>query len=229
MKPWVTVETVAAPDGKPIELRRRGHEFLIRADGYDLMSSEDVGSSKALAELGIAAVGRPARRVLVGGLGMGFTLRAALDNVDAQATVEVAELIDAVARWNAEVLAPVAGSPLADPRACVHVGDVRERIADRSAKWDAILLDVDNGPDALAHDGNDAIYSRTGLHTAYGSLAPDGVLAVWSFSDDREFTRRCERVGFRTRVERVSASRNGRGRYHYIWIAAKSGAPSGKR
>jgi len=221
MLPWQTIETVSAPDGKPVQLRRRGHEFLIRADGLDLMSSEDEGSSKSLADLAIGLLPHPARRVLVGGLGMGFTLRAALDCVDGTARVEVAELIEAVAKWNRDLLAPVANHPLDDPRAALYIGDVRKRIAKPEAPWDAILLDVDNGPDALAHDGNALIYSRGGLDRAFEALVPGGVLAVWSFSDDDTFTRRCRQAGFTTRVERVSASRKGRGRHHYIWLAQR--------
>jgi spermidine synthase len=221
MNPWQTLETAAAPDGKPVELRRRGHEFLIRADGLDLMSSDDNGSSKALASLGLAALGRPATRVLVGGLGMGFTLRAALDLVGPSTQVEVAELVAAVAEWNAGPLGDVAGRPLDDPRASVYVGDVRDRMTAKAGPWDAILLDVDNGPDALAHAGNDRIYDASGLGRAHAALRPGGVLAVWSFSDDPAFTKRCRRAGFTTTVERVSASRRGRGRYHFIWVATK--------
>ena len=221
MKPWETLDTATAPDGEPLDLRRRGHEFLIRAGGYDLMSSEDDGSSKALSSLGIAALGRPAEHVLVGGLGMGFTLREALDLVGPAATVEVAELVEAVVRWNEGPLADVAKRPLEDPRARVFQGDVGARIRNPPQRFDAILLDVDNGPDALAHDGNEAIYSGSGLAAAREALTPGGVLGVWSFSDDRKFTARCKKAGFETRVERVNASRRGRGRYHYIWIAKR--------
>ena len=221
MLPWETLAEATAPDGKRLDLRRRGHEFLIRADGLDLMSNEDDGSSKALAELGLKRLGRPAARVLVGGLGMGFTLRAALDAVGSDAAVEVAELVDAVVEWNRGPLADVAGRPLEDPRASVFPGDVGKRIRDPQGPFDAILLDVDNGPDALAHDGNEAIYSASGLGAAKRALKPGGVLGVWSFSDDRSFTQRCKRAGFATTVERVDASRKGRGRHHYIWLATR--------
>lgn len=221
MKPWETLDTATAPDGEPLDLRRRGHEFLIRAGGYDLMSSEDDGSSKALSLLGIGALGRPANRVLVGGLGMGFTLREALDRVGPESTVEVAELVEAVVRWNEGPLADVAGRPLDDPRARVFQGDVGARIRNPPQPFDAILLDVDNGPDALAHEGNGAIYSSKGLAAAHDALSPGGVLGVWSFSDDRKFTSRCNSAGFSTRTEKVQASRKGRGRFHYIWIAKR--------
>jgi len=221
MQPWETLDSAKAPDGEPLDLRRRGHEFLIRAGGYDLMSSEDDGSSKALSSLGLAALGRPANHVLVGGLGMGFTLREALDGVGPEGVVEVAELVEAVVRWNEGPLADVAGRPLEDPRARVFLGDVGERIRKPPQRFDAILLDVDNGPDALAHDGNEAIYSARGLAAAREALTPGGVLGVWSFSDDRRFTARCNKAGFRTTVEKVQASRKGRGRFHYIWIAKR--------
>ena len=221
MLAWESLARTSAPDGIELELRRRGREFLIRAGGYDLMSSDDEGSSRALAELGLRALGRPARHVLVGGLGMGYTLRAALDGVGPDATVEVAELVPAVVQWNREVLADIAGRPLEDPRTRVFEGDVRDRIRDAKATFDAILLDVDNGPDALAHEGNEAIYARAGLQQAHAALTPGGVLGVWSFSDDAAFTRRCRSAGFETRVERVPASRKGRGRHHFIWLARR--------
>lgn len=221
MRPWETLAKTVAPDGSPIELRHRGHELLIRADGYDLMSSEDDDSSIALATVALKTLGRPATRVLVGGLGMGFTLRAALDGVGPDASVEVAELIPAVAEWNRGPIAPVAKAPLEDPRAVLYVGDVAERIGATKSHYDAILLDVDNGPDALAHDRNEGLYSNAGLARAHRALRPGGVLGVWSFSDDAGFTRRCKKAGFDTRVEKVPASRKGRGRYHFVWIARR--------
>jgi len=225
MRPWETLATALAPDGSTIELRRRGHELLIRAGGYDLMSSEDDRSSRALARLALAALGRPAQRVLVGGLGMGFTLRAALDGVGPDARVEVAELVPAVAEWNRGPLREVAGAPLLDPRAELYAGDVAEPMRAGAGRYDAILLDVDNGPDALAHEGNEGLYRAEGLLEAYRALRPGGVLAVWSFSDDRTFTRRCSAAGFDARVEAVPASRKGRGRHHYVWVAQR---PSGR-
>jgi len=218
---WETLGKSTAPDGVELELRRRGREFLIRAGGYDLMSSDDEGSSRALADLGLKALARPAKHVLVGGLGMGYTLRAALDAVGPDAIVEVAELVPAVVEWNRNVLADVAGRPLEDRRARVFEGNVLDRIGQAKGTLDAILLDVDNGPDALAHDGNEAIYAKTGLDRARAALKPGGVLGVWSFSDDAAFTRRCRRAGFETRVERVPASRKGRGRHHFIWLGVR--------
>ena len=220
MLPWRELGRALAPDGEAISLHRRGHDFLIRAGGHDLMSSEDDESSRALARLGCAELGaRAAPNVLVGGLGMGFTLRAVLDAVGPSATVEVAELVEPVVTWNRGPLAELSAHALDDSRTCVFVGDVRHAIA--RGGWDAILLDVDNGPDALAHDANEGLYSRRGLANAWAALRPGGVVGVWSYSDDSAFTRRLSAQGFAARVERVGASRRGRGRYHYIWIARR--------
>lgn len=221
MLPWETLAQALAPDGTTIELRRRGHELLIRVDGYDLMSSDDDESSRALARLALDALTHPADRVLIGGLGMGFTLRAALDKVGPKAVVEVAELVPAVAEWNRGPIAPVAGRPLDDPRTQLHVADVADRIRSGPGRYDAILLDVDNGPDALAHAHNEELYRGPGLAHAHRALRPGGVLAVWSFSDDRAFTRRLSKAGFDARVVPVSASRKGRGRTHHVWVARR--------
>jgi spermidine synthase len=223
MLPWQVIEQAAAPDGTILELRVRGKEYLIRADGRDLMSRADEVSSRALAELGCAHIDRGTfARVLVGGLGMGYTLRAALDQLGEHAIVEVAELVPAVARWNQAVLGALADHPLQDPRTKLHLGDVRARIRAARAGYHAILLDVDNGPDALAHSSNDALYGARGISEAWTALRPGGVFAIWSFSDDPNFTRRLERRGFTVRLQRVSASRKGRGRYHFVWLAMKA-------
>ncbi len=224
MLPWQQIDAATAPDGTELVLRRRGHEYLILAGGYDLMSSEDEASSKALAELGCAHIDRtkPAR-VLVGGLGMGYTLRAALDLIGPDATVEVAELVPAIAEWNRDPLAELAQEPLDDRRAVLHIGDVGDHVRAGDGCYDAILLDVDNGPDALAHPQNEALYGERGLTEAWAALRPGGVLGIWSFSDDARFTERLERKGFAVKVNRVSASRKGRGRHHYVWVARRPG------
>jgi spermidine synthase len=212
----------SAPDGEELVLRRRGHEYLIVAGGRDLMSSEDESSSRALAELGCAHItsGQKAR-VLVGGLGMGYTLRAALDATAPAACVEVAEFVPAVAAWNEEFLGELAGQPLKDPRCELHIGDVRRRIVTESTTWDAILLDVDNGPSAHAHAANSALYSERGIDHAWQALKPGGVLGVWSFSDDARFTRRLEKRGFAVEMNPVPGSRKGRGKHHVIWTARR--------
>lgn len=222
MIPWKVIDTATAPDGTPIELRRRGHEHRMLAGGRELMSSEDEGSSRALGELGCAHLdGSSAARVLVGGLGMGYTARAVLDRAGPRAVVEIAEMVEAVVTWNRGSLASLAGAPLDDPRTELHVQDVRDRIRAGRGRYDAILLDVDNGPNALAHAQNDALYGRRGLAEAWAALRPGGVLGVWSLLDERPFTRRLQRQGFSARAHRVPGSRRGRGRHHYVWIARR--------
>ncbi len=222
MIPWEKLAKGKAPDGQDLELRRRGHEYLIYAGGYDLMSSEDDRSSIALSELGCAHLtGKQRARDLVGGLGMGYTLRAALDNVSETSTVEIAELVSAVVDWNREWLGELAGKPLDDSRTKLLLGDVRKPIRTARNSYDAILLDVDNGPDALAHKQNDGLYGKKGIDEAFVALRPGGVFGVWSFDDEPKFTRRLEKRGFDVKTHRVSASRKGRGRYHQIWIARK--------
>jgi spermidine synthase len=225
MLPWEKIATTHAPDGALLELRRRGAEYRIWARGHDLMSSDDEGSSRALAELGCKHVGATkASRVLVGGLGMGYTLRAALDSTGQDAVVEVAELVQAVADWNRGELGPLAGHPLDDPRCVLVLTDVRLHIRKARSLYDAILLDVDNGPSALAHSDNDGLYSHGGLQHAWRALRPGGVLGVWSISHDDRFTKRLEQQSFDPEVHRVEGSRKGRGRHHIIWIARRRSA-----
>jgi len=221
MKPWERLGSATAPDGQPIELRRRGHEFRIWAGGLELMSNEDEPSSRSLAELGCAHLSPgPNVRVLVGGLGMGFTLRAALEQVG-PGKVEIAELNPAVVEWNQGPLGPLADHPLNDPRAELYVGDVRDRIRAEERAYDAILLDVDNGPIALAHADNNALYGKRGTAEAWRALVPGGVLGVWSLSDDKRYTKRLRAKGFDARAEKVFGSRKDRGREHVIWVARK--------
>jgi spermidine synthase len=223
MLPWEVLARATAPDGQPLELRRRGHELRIRAGGQELMSSEDEPSSRSLAELGCAHIAKTAvSRVLVGGLGMGFTLRGALDLVGPQGIVEVAELVEAVVEWNKGVLGPLAGNPLRDSRAELHLGDVRARMREMQGQYDAILLDVDNGPIALAHQANNALYSHRGLDDAYDALKPGGVLGVWSLLDDPRFTKRLRGHRFEAKAHKVFGSKKGRGREHVVWVAKRT-------
>jgi spermidine synthase len=217
---WQDIAETHAPDGTLLELRRRGDEFLIRSGGFDLMSSEDAASSRSLATLGCAHIDkeRPGR-VLIGGLGMGFTAQAALGATGPKTAIDVAELVPAVAEWNGNVIAELAGRPLDNPRVTLIIDDVSEVIENVRGAYDAILLDVDNGPDSLAHDSNDRLYGNAGIAAARRALRPEGVLAIWSFSDDTTFTRRLKAEGYRVRVEKVTGSARGRGRYHHIWVA----------
>ena len=244
MIPWETVGEASTPGGTRITLRRRGHEFLLLADGRSLMPSTITGSEQALAAVGcrhLAVVrpvssapgastggGRlpPAPRVLIGGLGMGFTVRAALDLLPADATVVVAELVPEVRTWNEEVLGHLAGHPLRDPRVQVTVGDVLHLLRADTAGFDAILLDVDNGPAEFAAEGNDALYGRAGLYSIRRALRPGGVLAVWSAWEDRSFARRLDSMGFVTTLEKVR-SHGKRGARHLIYRAVPRQAVTG--
>ncbi|AKF04110.1 hypothetical protein [Sandaracinus amylolyticus] len=221
MLPWERLGEAIAPDGVRLELRRRGHEYRIWAGGVELMSNEDEPSSRSLADLGCAHLEGGSPRVLVGGLGMGFTLRAALDRVGPRGVVEIAELVPEVVTWNEGPLGALADHPLRDARTELHVGDVRARIASGTERYDAILLDVDNGPIRVAHESNDALYSGRGIDAAWSALRPGGVLGVWSLADHAGFTARLQRRGFEVHVHRVFGSRKGRGREHVIWIARR--------
>jgi len=223
MQPWERIAETTASDGTSIALRRRGQEYLIVAGGRDLMSSEDEDSARALGVLGRAALrtGSRAARILIGGLGMGYTARAALDASTARDRIDVVELVPAVVEWNETVLADLAGSPLSDARTTVVVADVRAHIRAAPNAYDAVLLDVDNGPSALAHPANNALYGTRGLAEAWAALRPGGVLGVWSFGDDPRFTARLRRQRYAVEVHRVAGSRRGRGKHHRVWIARR--------
>lgn len=222
MLPWQQLASATAPDGQPLTLSRRGHEYLIRVGGWDLMSSRDDTSARALTELGCRGLEtRAGIHVLIGGLGMGFSVAPAVERLASDAVIDVAELVPAVVEWNRGPLAELAANPLADPRVHVHVGDVAALIRGAEARWDAILLDVDNGPDALAHDGNAALYSRTGLREAHRALRPGGVYAVWSYSDSGGFAKRLAQAGFEASIERVANRGRDRGRAHAIWLGRR--------
>ncbi len=225
MNPWNLIDSSEIPaDGGELRLYRRGDEYSIMiVGGGELMNSRMHGSEDALAELGCRHLaGRTQPRVLVGGLGMGFTLAAALGQVGPDAKVVVAELVPAVVRWNRDYLGPFAGHPLDDPRSTVSVGDVAALLRKEHAAFDAILLDVDNGPEGLTHRANDWLYSVEGLEAAFDALRPDGVLAVWSAGPDDAFSDRLRRVGFLVDVKRVRAHRAGKGASHVIWLAQHS-------
>ena len=223
MAKFETIGTASIP-GKGSELRllQRNDEFSIRIAGTpgELMNTRLHGSEDALAELACRRIAdRPQARVLVGGLGMGFTLAAALKALGADAEVVVAELVPGVVEWNRGPLGTAAGNPLADPRTRVSVGDVGELLRREPGGFDAIMLDVDNGPEGLTRRENDWLYSPEGLATAQQALRPDGVLAVWSAGQDPAFTERLRRVGLLVETVTVRAQRPGKGARHYIWLA----------
>ena len=221
-KPWELIDAADVPGGGTMRLLRQGRELMIHVDDRELMRSSVHGSEDALAELTCQRLDdRRQARVLIGGLGMGFTLAAALRALGPDAAVVVVELVPAVVRWNQGLLGQVAGQPLADPRAVVHQGDVAELICAPPAPWDAILLDVDNGPVGLTSAANDRLYSAQGLDRAFCALKPQGILAVWSAAPDRAFARRFERAGFV--VESVALRARGRqgGRRHVVWLGRR--------
>jgi spermidine synthase len=225
MIPWENLDQVEAPGGGKLSLHRRGHEFSIRIDGKELMGNRQHGSEDALSTAGCAHVLQtPRARVMIGGLGMGFSVRAALDVLRKDALVEVVELVPAVVAWNRGPLASLAGAPLEDPRVEVVTCDVVEQIARSRSHYDAILLDTDNGPDALTAPGNARLYGPAGLEKAARALRPGGMLAIWSASDDARFTARLKRAGYHVRVERALARHNGSkrgGKRHVLWLAQK--------
>lgn len=208
--------------GSELRLSRRNDEFSIKIAGKpgELMNSRLHGSEDALAELPCRRVAeRPKVRALIGGLGMGFTLAAALKALREDAEVVVAELVPEVVEWNRGALGLAAGHPLADSRARVHLGDVGKVIKQQKQAFDAIMLDVDNGPEGLTRKENDWIYSPAGLTAAQEALRPDGVLAVWSAGQDPAFTERLRQVGFAVEEVSVRAHRPGKGARHVIWLA----------
>ena len=223
MRPWELLHTTSVPgDGGELRLYRRGEEFSIKAGHSELMNSRVHGSEDALAELACQRLaGRSRPRVLIGGLGMGFTLAAALRQLGPDAEVVVAELVPAVVAWNRELLAPLAGHPLDDPRVTVHEGDVGQLIRNAAAAYDAILLDVDNGPEGLTRKENDSLYSPAGLTAALAALRSGGIFGVWSISPDQRFSKRLQQTGFA--VEEIRARARGRhgGGRHMIWLGSK--------
>ena len=212
-----------APDGTAITLARQDREMLILAGGRPLMSSRMHGSEQALAAFGCREVPRTEPRVLIGGLGMGFTLRATLDLLPADATVVVAELIAAVAAWNRGPLGPLADHPLKDPRVQVAIGDVGDLLRESRDTFDAILLDVDNGPNAFTATSNAGLYDDRGLAAARAALHPGGKLAVWSAREDRRFEQRLRYAGFAVKVERVRARLKRGGPRHVIFVGTREG------
>lgn len=222
MIPWERLGAATVPGGGEMRLMRRGDEYSIRLGVKELMNSRLSGSEEALANLACArlqAVAQP--RLLIGGLGMGFTLRAALAALGPAAKIEVAELVPEVAQWaRAEMAAIFAGS-LDDPRVRIEVGDVGRLIGAAAARYDAILLDVDNGPEGMTRAANDRLYDARGLSAARAALRRGGVLAVWSAAPDRRFTQRLRDAGFATE-EASSRARGARGgARHVIWLATR--------
>jgi spermidine synthase len=222
VKPLELLGATVTPDGTDMKLVRRDTEYIILANGKSLMSSRMHGSEEALATFACRrARTREQPCVLVGGLGMGFTLRATLDCLPADASVVVAELLPAVVDWNRSHLGPLAGNPLKDKRVRLEVGDVGVTISSSPNKFDAVLLDVDNGPSAFAASDNAGLYDDRGLAATRLALKMGGVLAVWSARDDRKFEQRLRYAGFAVQVERVRARLKKGGPHHTIFLGFK--------
>jgi spermidine synthase len=223
MIPWLKIDTARIPgtDGE-LRLMRRGAEFSIMLGANELMNSRLSGSEAALATLAakkIESVRNP--HVLIGGLGMGFTLRAALGVLGSKARIVVAELVPAVIAWARGPMAEIFGDSLTDPRVSLLETDVSEAIRSHRQTFDAILLDVDNGPEGLTRKANDALYDPAGLKAAYAALRPRGVLAVWSSAPNPPFAERLSEADFGVNEVAVRATGKGGGARHVIWIATK--------
>ncbi len=212
-------------DGGELRLFEAGDDFIIKLDGIagDLMSTRAHGSEDQLAEIACKKIaGRAQPRVLIGGLGMGFTLASALRHLGSNAEVVVAELVPGVVEWNRSIVGGKAGHPLRDARATVREIDVALVLKEAAQAYDAILLDVDNGPEGLTHTGNDWLYAMEGLQACKAALRAQGVLAVWSAGPDQDFTRRLKKSGFIVQELRVYAHGN-KGTRHTLWMADKPG------
>ncbi|WP_310496986.1 spermidine synthase [Sandarakinorhabdus sp.] len=222
MTPRELIGVAEVPGAQPLRLFRRGDDFMIVLDRNELMSTRMHGSEVALGTMACDRLaGHAAPHLLIGGYGMGFTLRAVLGRLAADARVTVVELVPGIIAWARGPMAAVTDGCLDDPRVTLTMGDVAATMRQSAAMFDAILLDVDNGPDGLTRPENDGIYTKHGLADAHRALRPGGVLAVWSASPDPAFTRRMERAGFAVETVRVRARENGKGAAHVIWFAAK--------
>ncbi|POR48398.1 spermine/spermidine synthase [Bosea psychrotolerans] len=220
--PWTLIDSAKLPGQGELRLKRRGSEFSIMLGTNELMNSRLSGSEEALATLACARLrDAPHPQFLIGGLGMGFTLRAALQVLGPGARVEQVELVPEVVAWAKGPMAEVFAGCLDDPRVSVTVADVGAVIAAAPARYDAILLDVDNGPEGLTVPSNDGLYSEAGLDAARRALRPGGVLAVWSQGPDRRFTQRLRQAGFSVEEKTVRANKGRSGARHVIWLAAR--------
>ncbi|MAP18785.1 MAG: spermidine synthase [Aurantimonas sp.] len=222
MIPWERLDTAEVPGGGQLKLSRRGAEYSIMVGTIELMNSRLSGSEEALATLTQERIAdRDEAHVLIGGLGMGFTLRAALAVAGPKVRLTVSELVPAIVTWARGPMADLFDGCLDDPRVSISQGDIGELIAAKKEAFDAILLDVDNGPEGLTRRENDRLYDTKGLARTYAALRPGGVLAVWSSGPDSSFTTRLQRTGFVVEEVKVRARQKKRGARHVIWIATR--------
>ncbi|MCR6634548.1 hypothetical protein [Devosia sp.] len=223
MRPWIHLDTANVPGDKTqLKLMQRGDEFSIMLGTNELMNSRLSGSEEALATLSAERIGGRAKaRVLIGGLGMGFTLRAALGCFGADSEIVVAELVPEIIAWARGPLTPVFGTCLDDPRVTIINDDVGKVIAAGKGAYDAILLDVDNGPDGVSREQNDQLYGLAALRKSWAALRLGGVLAVWSAHPSPQFVKRLTAASFAVEEVKVRARSSGRGARHVIWLGTK--------
>jgi spermidine synthase len=228
MQPWETIGRTQAPDGTALALARRGQEWVIRYGARVLMSSRAHGSEDALAALALERA-RRRRTILIGGLGLGYTLRAALDRAPADARVVVAELVPEVVAWNRGPVAHLAGRPLDDPRVRIQFRDVAAVVAEARGAFDAILLDVDNAPGSPVLRGNDRLYGDPGVQVCRRALASGGVLAVWSAGPDDRYLARLQRAGLEAEARSIAPLGGGGPGRHVLFLAVNGAAPRRSR
>ncbi|MEO5577947.1 MAG: spermidine synthase [Sphingomicrobium sp.] len=220
MIPRILLGTAIVPGGgEELRLFRRGEDFMIVLDRNELMNSRMSGSEEALATMTIERLGKRDGHLLIGGYGMGFTLRASYNALSSKGKITLVELVPEIVSWAKGFMATLTGDSFDDPRLELVIGDVADSI--RSGSYDAILLDVDNGPDGLTRNANDRLYSAHGLATAKAALRPGGILAVWSAAPDRHFARRLSEAGFAVDEVTLAARSNGKGPRHTIWFGQK--------
>ena len=226
MKPSVRLATAKTPDGGEMELYQHDRDFVIKINGQDLMSSRQHESELELARLGCAhLVGSKAPSVLIGGLGLGYTLRQVLDMLSSHAKVVVGELLSAVAEWNREFFGELNGQPLEDERVDLKTGDVVSLISRSRGKFDAILLDIDNGPSAMTNSANSRLYSYEGIMACRHALREQGCLAVWSAEPSKKFERLLVGgCGFHVRRFRVPTYKGSKSQSHFVWVASENKA-----
>ena len=223
MKPQIKLATARTPDGGEMTLYQHDHDFLIKVNGQELMDSRQHESERELARLGCAHLsGRETPRVLIGGLGMGYTLRQTLDLLGPNANVVVSELLPAVVAWNREVLGELNGQPLDDKRTDLRTGDIFQLISQSIGGFDAILLDIDNGPSAITDSGNQRLYSPAGIQACRHALRKQGCLAIWSSVPSKDFEKLLMSCGFHLQRYKVKAYQQSKSTPRVIWVAAEN-------
>jgi spermidine synthase len=222
MKPRIKIATARTPDGGEMVLYQHDSDFAIEINGQDLMNSRHHESELALARLGCAHLdGRKAPKILIGGLGMGYTLRQALDMLSSDAQVVVGELLGAVVEWNREFFGELNGRPLGDKRVDLKTGDIVELISGSNSRFDSILLDIDNGPNVMTDSGNRRLYGRQGIGACRRALREQGCLAVWSAEPSRKFEQLLISCSFHVRRFRVPAYKGSKSRSRFVWVASE--------